>query len=77
MLTSLCCFPPTAHREDDDQEIPGEDDIVDDDDFTLGEAISYYRDMREKEEDDGRHSYGVSEGGGQDECHPTGRTGEQ
>ena len=41
----------------------GEDDIVDDD-FTLGEAISYYRDIREKEEADGRHSYGVREEAG-------------
>ena len=59
-LTSLCCLPlHVAHREeDDDQEMRGEDDVVDDD-FTLGEAISYYRDMREKEEVDDRHSCGV------------------
>ena len=55
-------FSPAAHREDDDQEMQGEDNIVDDD-FSLGEAINYYRDMREREEADGGHSYGVREEG--------------
>ena len=57
-MISLSAACRVANREDVDQEMQGEDDDVDDD-MTLGEAIRYYQDMREKEEGESRHSHGV------------------